>query len=231
VAARAAGFCVLLSLGAVAAQTEPPDEAAVIRGIDASVMARVNGIAGFTDTEHYKVFRGKDLTHPVAEMVVKTTYGHDTGKSYAILSQGGSGIVLKFGLKPLLDNEKEINEPGKVAASWFVSANYEMKLQPGGPVEKDGRECWALDIRPKRKAPNLIEGTLWVDAKNYSIVRIEGFSSKNPSIWAGPAHVMRQYVMIDGFAEATHARAESDSFLFGRITVTIDYEGYNIRSR
>jgi hypothetical protein len=91
--------------------------------------------------------------------------------------------------------------------------------------------CWELAIKPRRKAPNLIDGTLWVDANDFSIARLEGLSSKNPSLWSGPAHVMRQYTEIDGFAMATHARAESDSMFLGKIIVTIDYADYRIQTR
>lgn len=221
---------LLLGASAKGLSVQQVDNATAVGRIDAAVKARIDHIAGYTDTEHYKVFRGKDETHPVAEMVVKTTYRPESGKHYQVLSQGGSGLLLKFLLRPLLDTEKDINDPAKVAQSLIVSANYEMTVKPGGPVQQDGRECWALAIEPRRKAPNLIQGTLWVDAKDFTIVRLEGLSSKNPSIWAGPAHVLRQYVKIDGFAEATHARAESESF-FGKAVVTIDYEGYQIQSR
>jgi len=37
------------------------------------------------------------------------------------------------------------------------SANYEMKLKPGGIERLDGRDCVVLSISPKRKAPNLVE--------------------------------------------------------------------------
>jgi hypothetical protein len=221
----------VLTLGIPASAAAQPDTAAIIKGIDSAVKARVDCISSYTDTEHYKVFRGSDETHAAAEMVVKTTYRPETGKNYEILSENGSGIILKFGLRPLIANEKAINEPGKVSASWFVSANYEMTLKSDIPVEKDGRRCWMLAIHPRRKAPNLIEGTLWVDATDFAIVHLEGLSSKAPSLWSGPAHVMRQYVKANGFAEATHARAESDSMLFGRTVVTIDYEGYKIQIR
>ena len=231
VALQAVGFGVLLWFASGAAIAQALDESEIIRGVDAAVKTRVDGIAGYTDTEHYKVFRGKDETHPVAEMVVKTTYRPDSGKSYEILSENGSAIISKFLLKPLLDNEKAINEPGKVAASWIVSANYDMKLKSGSPVVQDGRECWALAIKPRREAPNLIDGTLWVDVKNFKIVRLEGQASKSPSFWSGPAHVSRQYADIGGFAEATHARAESSGFMVGRTVLTIDYEDYQIQSR
>jgi len=40
--------------------------------------------------------------------------------------------------------------------------------------------------------------------------------------------MMRQYAQVDGFPMATRARAESDSFLFGRTTVTVDYSDYHL---
>ncbi len=72
-------------------------------------------------------------------------------------------------------------------------------------------------------------GTLWVDARDESIVLIEGTASKSISVFTGPTQLMRQYAMVNGFAEATHARAVSDSFLFGQTVVTIDYSGYDIK--
>jgi hypothetical protein len=87
-----------------------------------------------------------------------------------------------------------------------------------------------LAISPWHKAPNLIEGTIWVDAKDGSIVRLEGITSESPSIFTGPSHLMRQYVNANGFAMATHARAVSDSFLLGRTVITIDYQNYQIQT-
>jgi hypothetical protein len=211
-------------------QGQQIDNAAVIRNVDAAVKARIDHIAGYTDTETYKVYRGKDETHPAAVMTVKTTYKPELGKNYQILSESGSSILLKFVLHPLLDTEKDVNNPAKIGASLIMSANYDMKLKPGGLVRQDERSCWALAIVPRHKAPNLIEGTLWVDAADFTIVRLEGVTSKSASIFAAPARVMRQYAKISGFAQAVRAHAESDSF-FGKAVITIDYEGYEIQSR
>jgi outer membrane lipoprotein-sorting protein len=226
-----AAACFLASLIIATVRAQQPDAAAVIQGIDAAVQARFESIAEFTVTEHYAVYRGKGATKPMAEMTVKTLYRREEGKSYTILSQSGPEIVQKMAFRTLLDNEKRINDPSKVQQSWFTSANYEMKLNPGGPEKLDGRECLVLAITPKRKAPNLIVGTLWVDAKDGSIVQIQGMASKSPSFWAGPTQMMRQYASVSGFAMATHARAVANSFLFGQTVVTIDYSDYQIRLR
>jgi len=210
------------------ADCQQPDEATIIRGVDAAVKARLDGIADYTVTEHYAVYRGGDEVHAAAEMTVKTTYNRETGKSYAILSESGSAMLQKFVLNSILENEKRINEPGIREGSWLTSANYVMKLKPGGRERVNGRDCFVLSIDPRRKAPNLIIGTLWVDAADGSIVQIKGTASKSASAFTGPAEVMRQYTMIDGFAEATHARAVAGSFLLGPTVVTIDYSGYRI---
>ncbi|MGA2166574.1 MAG: hypothetical protein ABSG62_00085 [Terracidiphilus sp.] len=222
---------LLACLPIAALQARQPDEASVIRGVDAAVKARVDTVAGYTVTEHYAVFRNADENHPVAEMTVKTVYRQETGKSYTIVSESGSEFIRKHVLGTLLDDEKNINLPGIREHSWFTSANYEMHLKPGGVQRVDRRDCLALAIVPRRKATNMIEGTLWVDAEDGTIVRIEGTASQSPSVFTGPAQVVRQYVNMSGFSMATHARAVSDSFLLGRTTVTIDYRDYQIQLR
>jgi hypothetical protein len=222
---------VLFSLmAATPAVPQAPDQASVIRGIDAAVHYRVDRIAGYTVTEHYAVYRGTEQSSPVAAMTVKTTYRRGSGKTYAILSQSGSSIIRKFGLDPILEREKEINEPANVSHAWITSANYEMTLKPGKQT-LDGRACYLVSIRPKEKAPNLIVGSIWVDAKDYTIIRLEGIASKSPSIFAGTTHMMRQYADTNGFSMATHARAESSTFLYGKTVVTIDYTGYHVDLR
>ena len=205
------------------------DNSTTIRNIDAAVKWRVDHIAGYTDTEHYRVFHGTEQ-NPVAEMVVKTTYRPESGKDYQVLSHNGSALIYKLVLQPMLESEHDFNLPSKIGASYLTSANYDMQLKPGGPVEKDGRLCREVAISPKHRAPNRMIGTIWVDTGDFAIVRLEGVTSKSASFVASPAHVMRQYARFSGFSQATHARAESDS-LFGKVVVTIDYEGYEIQSR
>lgn len=224
-----AAVTLLMGPGIASPRAQSPDQATVIRSIDAAVAARVNNVLSFTDVEHYSVYRGGDETHPVAEMTLRDNYKKGVGKEYTILSQSGSGIILHFGLKPLIENEKTINLPGNWEKSWFTSENYEMKLKPGGVQSINGRNCYVLTITPKSAAPNLIIGTLWADARDGSLVQIEGVASKSPSAFAGTTHMMRQYSNIDGFSMAMHARAESTSMLFGRTVVTIDYGGYQLQ--
>jgi outer membrane lipoprotein-sorting protein len=224
-------FLLLLPVmpAAPAASAQQPDAAAIIRQVDAAVEKRVNSVLGFTNVEHYLVYRGKDETHPLAELTARVTYQKGKGKSYTVLSESGSAVVRRFGLHPLLDNEKLVNQPGRVERSWFTSANYAMQLKPGGVQRVNGRDCYALAIVPRQKAPNMIDGTLWVDAREGFLVQVEGVASKSPSPFAGTTHMMRQYSPVAGFPMATRARAESVSPLFGRTVVVIDYSDYHLQ--
>jgi hypothetical protein len=221
---------ILLSIGLLCSVSpaQAPDEAAVLRKVDAAVAARVDAISSYTVTEHYAVFRNKDEAHPAAEMTVRTLYQKESGKTYTVLSRSGSSLLQKFVFDTILDNEKRINLPGNREKSWITSANYTMTLNGGGTQQLDGRDCYVLTIHPKEAAPNLLDGTLWVQSSDGAIVQIQGKTSENVSHFTGPTGMMRQYANVDGFAMATHARASSSSFLFGQTVVTIDYRDYHI---
>ena len=210
---------------------QQPTTSSVVPLIDAAVKARIDNIVGYTATEHYSVFRNKDEVHPVATMTVRTTYRKETGKSYEILSQSGSSIIRSTVLNTILDNEKTMSQPANQKGAWITSANYDMQLQPGGPRSLNGRSVLVLDITPKRKTPYLIQGTLWVDAQDGSIVQIQGSAPKSSTVFSGPAQVTRQYAKVSGYPEATHLRAASTSFMFGETIVTVDYTNYRIQLR
>lgn len=222
---------LLIGLIGFSSQAQQTDLASVIAKVDGAVRLRFERIASYTVIEHYAVYRGKDESHSVAEITVRTEYRKETGKQYTILSQSGSGFIVTHVLGAILDREKQVNLPGIREHTWLTSANYHMLLKPGAARQIDGRNCVALEISPRQKAPNLIEGTLWVDAKDGNIVRLEGTTLESPSIFTGVSRLMRQYVNVNGFGMATHARAVTDSFLLGRTTITIDYRDYQIQLR
>jgi len=198
---------------------------AIISGIDGSVHARETNLLGYRVTEHYTVFRNHDQQHPAADMVVKTTYQRDVGKKFSVVSLTGSLLYRKM-LEEVLATETKITQPGSRATALITSANYEMKVK--GPAVVDGRNCIAVEIKPRRESPYLFSGMIWVDAQNQGIVQLQGVGSKSPSVFTGPSQVLRQYTIMDGFPMATHAHAVSNSGLLGQTVIDVDYTGYDI---
>ncbi len=224
-----AAASILAFPGTIIAAAQEPNTATVIQQIDASVKARIDNIVRYTATEHYSVYRDKDEVHPVAEMTVRTTYQKDIGKSYTILSQTGSEIIRSLVLDTILNNEKQLSQPSIQNGAWITSANYAMTLKPGGTQLLDGRYCYVLALIPRRKTPYLIEGTLWVNSKDGSIVQVQGTTPKSSSIFTGPTQLIRQYANVAGYPQATHIRAVSNSYMFGQTIVHIDYQDYQIQ--
>ncbi len=95
----------------------------------------------------------------------------------------------------------------------------------------DGRACRVVAIVPKKSSPYLFRGTIWVDAQDGSIVKLEGVASKAASVLAGATQVSRQYANMNGLPMATRATAVAGSWLLGQTTIDIDYSGYEMALR
>jgi hypothetical protein len=198
----------------------------MIQKIDASVAARDENLLGYTVTELYRVYRGADKMHPSAVMTVKTTYRKDSGKSYVILSQSGSELLIKEVLGRVLDSERLMTQPVNRVQAVLTTANYIMTVKGDDTV--DGRTCRAVAIVPKKISPYLFRGTIWVNAQDGSIVKLDGVASKAASVLAGATQVSRQYANVNGLPMATHAEAVAGSWLLGQTTIDIDYSGYEM---
>ena len=228
---RQSALLTLLPLLLISASAQTPDTASIVQHIDAAIHARFENVLSYTATETYRVFRNHDETHPVAEMTVKANYQKESGKTYTILSQSGSALFRKYVLEPLLDSEKHVNQPEIRESAWFTSANYELKLKSSQTERINGHDCFVLSMSPRHKAPNLLEGSMWVDATDLTMIQIQGISTKDPSIFSGPTEMMRQYTKVAGYAQALHSRAVSNTPLFGQTIVTIDYRDYQVQIR
>lgn len=201
---------------------------AVIRGVDAAVTARDENVLAYTVTERYSVFRN-DEKDPAAQVVVKTTYRKDEGKSYSIVSESGSALIRRQLIPRILENERELTQPKNRPQAVITSANYNMQVK--AEQEIAGRKCLLVEVSPRRPSPYLFSGKLWVDATDQSIVQFEGIAAKSPSVFTGATQVSRTYDRVNGYPMATRATAISNSWLLGRTTVQIDYADYEMSLR
>jgi len=223
-------LCLLVTtLFSRMALSQQPGGDSTIQKIDASVGARDENLLGYTVTEIYRVYRGADKEHAAAQMTVKTTYRKDAGKSYVIVSQSGSELLLKEVLGRILDNERVMTQPANRAQAVLTTTNYTMTVK--GDQTVNGRGCRVVAIVPKKSSPYLFRGTIWVDAQDGSIVKLDGVASKAASVLAGATQVSRQYANISGLPMATHAEALAGSWLLGQTTIDIDYSDYEMTLR
>jgi hypothetical protein len=76
----------------------------------------------------------------------------------------------------------------------------------------------------------LFEGKVWIDAKDYAVVRIDGHPAKKLSFWIQRADFARQYQKIDGFWLPQRDMTFVDVRLYGKKVLTIDHHDYSVNS-
>jgi len=220
-------FLCIESAAHISAQEATLSSEEIIHRIDAAVRMRSESISAYTVHEHYSVYRNGEA-NPSAEETVRTEYTRATGKHYIPVSQSGSSLIRSAVIGKVLAGEEELNRPANRDSILITSANYEMHPHPDR-VELNGHTCVIVDLKPLRKSPHLFDGKVWIDASDFTIVRLEGTPSQTPSWLVSQSGVSRDYAKVEGFAMAIHAEARAHSFLFGDTLLKIEYTDYNIQ--
>jgi hypothetical protein len=226
----AARCALALAVASAFAQQPGPSgktEVEIIQGIDAAVYARFRAISGYSVQEQYSIYRNGE-TNPAAQETIHTVYTRAVGKQYTPIAQSGSSFLRSAVIDRLLAGEKDLNLAANREGALITSKNYDLQPQPG-IVDLNGRQCIVVAIKPLRKSPHLFTGKIWIDASDYTVVRLEGAPSQSPSVFAGQATVARDYIKVEGFSMATHAQARSHTFLLGDTLLKIDYTNYQIQ--
>ena len=101
-----------------------------------------------------------------------------------------------------------------------TSSSWEQEISP--------YHCLVLEATPKRKDKYLFEGTIWVDAEDFAVVKIAGHPAKKPSFWINRADFVRQYQKVDGFWVPYRDETSVEVKMYGRRVFTIDHQQYVI---
>lgn len=208
---------LVLCSSAIGADPQPFHEENVIRGVDQAELSREMNLSGYSVTEQYIVHNSRFQAD--AAMTVEAIYRRVAGKSYSVASRSGSSVLQTRVLDKLLTEEAEMSRGATRQQALVTSANYKMRLIAEEAIR--GRNCKVLELVPRLKSPHLLNGRAWVDANDYSLVRIEGKPTASPSFLAGRPMITRDDEQIEGFSLATRSHALSDSFLLGETELTI----------
>ncbi|HKV78242.1 MAG TPA: hypothetical protein VJP02_08895 [Candidatus Sulfotelmatobacter sp.] len=161
-----------------------------------------------------------------AEMVVKVNFRAPNSKEFTVLSQTGSKFVIDHIFKKLLEGEQEALKVENRHDTALTRQNYDFELV-GYDTTPDGAQ-YVLKLLPKTKNKFLYRGKIWVDARDFAVVRIEGEPGKNPSMWIKKTGIAHKYVKVDGFWLPAENHTESFIRLGGKATLSIEYQDYKI---
>jgi len=159
-----------------------------------------------------------------AEMAVRVECSLDGSKRFSILSEEGSGSIRKHVFHKLLKEEREASLRGTRNSTRLTPDNYHFEMV--GQETLESGPAYVLAVVPKNVNKYLIDGKIWVDATDYSIVRIEGQPARNPSFWVRNVHFLHTYQKVGQFWLAASTDSTSDVRIFGLSELTIDNSEY-----
>jgi hypothetical protein len=164
-----------------------------------------------------------------AEMRVRVTCDSSGAKQFSILSEEGSGSIRKHVFHKLLNEETEASRHGARNGSRLTPANYDFQVV-GQAVLETG-PAYVLALSPKTANRYLIDGKIWVDVNDYSIVRIEGQPARSPSFWVRSVHFVHTYQKVGTFWFASTTHTKSEIRIFGDSELTIENSDYALNPR
>jgi hypothetical protein len=154
-------------------------------------------------------------------MYVQTVFRHPDQVQSTVTKQEGSKIIRSRVFDKILEAESETRSKKDKQQVDIIPANYDFTLQ--GLENCDGRSCFHMKIAPKRRDKYSLDGEIWVDGEDYSIVRIHGAPAKRPSIWTLKTEIDRRYKKIDGVWLPERLDSSSNIMIAGHSVLSIEY--------
>jgi hypothetical protein len=181
-------------------------------------------LRSYTAVRSYAVTDTKGKVH--AQKVVRLDYRAPDTKSFAPISEKGSGVVRRLVLNRLMDSEVDAASGKSHRDSSISAANYSFTLL--GEQDLGANHCFVVQATPTRSDKYLFNGKVWIDAQDYAVVQIVGHPAKKLSVWVDKADFVRRYQKIGGFWLPLKDETSVHVRFYGSKILTIDHEQYAI---
>jgi hypothetical protein len=210
------------------AQNAPLPAEQVAKRLQERNAQRAAALREFNGTRIYRMqYRGFPSDRD-AEMVVSVTYHAPSSKEFVVVSQSGSKLIIDRVFKKLLEGEQEAANEENRRNTALSTDNYDF-TSAGYESTPEGQQ-YVLNLLPKTRNKYLYRGKIWVDAKDFAVVRIEGEPARNPSFWIKKTEIKHRYVKVNDFWLPAENHTESVIRLGGRAILSIEYKDYRITS-
>ncbi len=162
-----------------------------------------------------------------AKVSVRMTYRPNEGKTFAIVERSGTPMLTGI-IDRILESEALESRLPKGSSHELGPANYWTDLRRTDAVS--GRPCYAVELKPKRKDKFLIQGTLWVDAENFALVKLEGSTASSVSMWVGTPQITEEFQQIGGLSLPVFIHSMASSMWLGTSELEIRFSDYRVGS-
>ncbi len=198
----------------------------VVRSLEQRTKERTQALHHFEGMRVYRLQYRGFLGDRDAEMVVKITYQWPATKDFTVISQSGSKFVIDRIFKKLQEGEREALRPENQEPTTVNTVNYTFALV--GYEETSEGARYILSVLPRSKNKFLYRGKIWVDAKEFAVVRIEAEPAKSPSFWIKKSVIEQTYAKVSNFWLPAFSRTQTEVRLSGHAILSIEYKDYQI---
>jgi hypothetical protein len=225
---KVAGLTSLLCCFAMAqpsAQLAAPSLTSILQGMERS-QSEVRQQTPYQVIREYSL-SGVKSSSANAEVVAQVDFKPPIGKDYSIQKWSGSARGKQV-VQRVLDHEREASK-GDQGRTAVTRDNYDFIVL--GDAVLDGRQCYVLGLKPKRREKDLISGSAWVDKSTFLIRHLEGETARTPSWWLKSVRIKLSFGDVSGVWLQTSMEAVSDVRLLGLHTLRsriVDYRGSDI---
>jgi hypothetical protein len=188
---------------------------------------RAQKLRGFESTREYTLDHTGFPSSLSAEMEVKAAYSAAGTKNLTVVSESGSKLLRNRVFHRLLESEKEsASDEANRSAVALTTANYHFSLL--GCTSADSRLLFVMQLEPLSTYKYLYRGTVWIDAHDFAVWRIEAEPAQNPSLWIRRTEIHHQYQKIGDFYLPAVNQTFTDMRLGGKAVLTIRYRDYKL---
>jgi hypothetical protein len=167
---------------------------------------------------HRRFYAANPRFNKDSTLEVQTIFQWPYSLRSTVVKQDGSDFIREHVFEKIIEAESDlaVNDEADL-----IPKNYDFTFT--GKEDCQGRACWRVAIKPKRKDKYLIDGDIWVDTADYAVSRVHGFPSKHVSVWVSRVEIDKRLSRIDGVWLTNKIESSSNIRLLGDVLLTIEY--------
>jgi len=204
------------------------DTEGIVQKLVAMDLERSEALHAYQVSEVYSLAYRGFLGAGTASMVVSFNYRSPGTTTLTLESSSGSKLILNKVFKKLLQAERQMIGAEAQRKAALNRNNYDFELT--GQQQTPSGLAYVLRISPKRKDTFLCRGRIWVDAKDFAVIRLEGEPAKNPSFWTKTSEIERIYKKAGVFWLPSSNTSTTPVRFGGHADMVIQYNNYLITS-
>ena len=167
---------------------------------------------------HRRFYAANPRFNRDSTLEVQTVFHWPYSLQSTVVRQDGSDFIRERVFDKIIEAESDMAVSDEAD---IIPKNYDFSFV--GKEDCQGRPCWRLAIKPKRKDKFLIDGDIWLDSADYAVTHVHGVPSKHVSVWVSRVEIDRRLSRIEGVWLTNKIESSTSIHLVGDVVLQIEY--------